>query len=125
MYGAVHDWHTLEGPFVRKRDGRYHLFYSGGNWQEPTYGVASAVADHPLGPYREPVTGPAVLQTVPGAVLGPGHNSLVEGPDGEDWIVYHAWDPDRTARRMWIDRLRWGPAGPERSGPTRDPQPAP
>jgi beta-xylosidase len=125
MYGAVHDWHTLEGPFVRRREGRYHLLYSGGNWQEPTYGVAHAVADHPLGPYREPATGPTVLQTLPGRVLGPGHNSIVEGPDGEDWLVYHAWDPERTARRMWIDRLRWGPDGPVRSGPTLEPQPAP
>jgi arabinan endo-1,5-alpha-L-arabinosidase len=125
MYGRVYDWHTLEGPFVRFRDGRYHLFYSGGNWQAPTYGVAYAVAEHPLGPYREPATGPTVLQTIPDRVLGPGHNSVVEGPGGEDWIVYHAWDPARTARRMWIDRLRWGPDGPERSGPTLDPQPAP
>jgi GH43 family beta-xylosidase len=125
MYGRVYDWHTLEGPFVRKRDGRYWLFYSGGAWEEPGYGVSFAVADHPLGPFEEPRTGPSVLQTVPGRVLGPGHNSIVTGPDGADWIVYHAWDAQRTARRMWIDRLRWGPEGPERSGPTEGPQPLP
>jgi GH43 family beta-xylosidase len=125
MYGQVYDWHTLEGPFVRKRDGRYWLFYSGGAWEEPSYGVGAAVADHPLGPYHEPVPGPSVLSTLPGRVLGPGHNSIVTGPDGEDWLVYHAWDPDRTARRMWIDRLRWGAEGPERSGPTEGTQPAP
>jgi hypothetical protein len=49
----------------------------------------------------------------------------VTGPDGEDWIVYHAWEPGHTARRMWIDRLAWGPDGPERSGPTTGPQPCP
>jgi GH43 family beta-xylosidase len=125
MYGRVWDWHTLEGPFVRERSGRYHLFYSGGAWEEPSYGVSYAVAEHPLGPFREPVTGPAVLQTVPDRVLGPGHSCVVEGPDGEDWIVYHAWDAGRTARRMWIDRLVWGPDGPERSGPTFGPQPVP
>jgi beta-xylosidase len=125
MYGKVYDWHTLEGPFVVARDGRYHLLYSGGAWEEPGYGVSYAVADHPLGPYREPVTGPAVLQTIPGEVIGPGHNSVVRGPDGADWIAYHAWDPARTRRALWIDRLRWGPDGPGRSGPTRGPQPAP
>jgi hypothetical protein len=78
------------------------------------YGVSFAVADHPC-----------VLQTVPGRVLGPGHNSIVTGPGGADWIVYHARDAQRTARRMWIDRLRWGPEGPERSGPTEGPQPLP
>jgi arabinan endo-1,5-alpha-L-arabinosidase len=125
MYGATYDWHTLEGPFVRKRDGRYHLLYSGGAWEHPGYGVSYAVADAPTGPFREPVTGPGVLRTVPDAAIGPGHNCVVAGPDGADWIVYHAWDPERTARRMWIDRLVWGPDGPERSGPTTGPQPCP
>jgi beta-xylosidase len=125
MYGAMYDWHTLEGPFVVRRDGRYVLLYSGGAWEEPTYGVSYAVADHPLGPYREPVSGPVVLQSVPEAVLGPGHNSVVRGPDGADWIVYHAWDRGRTARSMRIDRLTWGVDGPERSGPTTTPQPLP
>ena len=54
MYGDVYDWHTLEGPFVREHDGRYYLFYSGGSWLEPTYGVAYAVADPPEGPWVEP-----------------------------------------------------------------------
>jgi beta-xylosidase len=125
MYGRVADWYTLEGPFVRRRGDRYFLLYSGGAWEEPSYGVAYAVADAPLGPYREPVSGPTVLQTVPGVALGPGHNSLITTPAGEDWIVYHAWDPERTARRMCIDRLVWGADGPERSGPSTEPQRAP
>jgi beta-xylosidase len=125
MYGKVYDWHTLEGPFVRRRDGRYYLIYSGGAWEEPSYGLSYAVSDHPMGPYREPITGPAILRTVPDAILGPGHASVVTGPDGEDWLAYHAWDAERTARRFWLDRLRWGADGPERSGPNPGPQPAP
>jgi beta-xylosidase len=125
MYGRVLDWHTLEGPFLRKRDGRYHLLYSGGSWEEPTYGVGYAVADHPLGPYTEPVSGPAVLRTVPERVIGPGHCSVVQDRDGADWIVYHAWDPGRTRRELRVDRLVWGPDGPQRSGPTTGPQLAP
>ncbi len=125
MYGRRWDWHTLEGPFVVARDGRYVLLYSGGAWTEPTYGLSWAVADHPLGPYREPVVGPAILQTVPDRVLGPGHASVVRGRDGTDWLAYHAWDPGRTARRFCLDRLRWGADGPERSGPSTDPRPAP
>jgi arabinan endo-1,5-alpha-L-arabinosidase len=125
MYGRVYDWYTLEGPFVCKRDGRYHLLYSGGAWEQPSYGVSYAVADAPMGPFREPVTGPVVLQTLPGRVIGPGHNSVVVGPDGADWLVYHAWDPQRTARELRIDRLVWGADGPERSGPSDTAQPAP
>lgn len=121
MYGGVHDWHTLEGPFVRRRGDRYVLFYSGGNWEEPTYGVGWAEAGHPLGPWHEPAGRPPLLRTVPGRVVGPGHNCVVPGPDGQDVLVYHAWDPQRTARRLCIDPLGWTPDGPVVDGPTDTP----
>ena len=114
MYGGVYDWHTLEGPCVAKHDGRYYCFYSGGRWENDTYGVDYAVADHVLGPYSDAgnEAGPRVLKTVPGKVLGPGHNSLVRGPDGQDYLAYHAWDAAMSGRRLCIDRLRWTPEGP-------------
>lgn len=127
MYGSVYDWYTLEGPFVRAVGGRYYCFYSGGAWEEENYGVSFGVADHPLGPWSEGDThaGPTILRTVAGRVLGPGHNCVVEGPDGIDYVVYHAWDAARTARRMCLDPLEWTPEGPRCDGPTFSPQPAP
>jgi beta-xylosidase len=125
MYGRRWDWHTLEGPFVVPREGRLHLLYSGGNWEQPSYGLSYAVADHPLGPWSEPVPGPAILQTRPGEVVGPGHASVVKDAAGTDWLAYHAWDPGRTARRFFLDELAWGPEGPERSGPSTEPRRAP
>ncbi|MFL5718187.1 MAG: family 43 glycosylhydrolase, partial [Chloroflexota bacterium] len=114
----VYDWHTLEGPFVRKRLGRYWLLYSGGAWTGDTYAVSWAWADRPLGPWTDaPASVPPLLATVPGLV-GPGHCSIVEGPDGEDWLAYHAWDPGVTARRMCLDRIEWTPDGPRTAGPT-------
>lgn len=121
MYGDVHDWHTLEGPFVVPHDGRYYCFYSGGSWQGPGYGVAYAVADHPLGPWAEEPDVPRVLRTVPDKVLGPGHVSVVQAPGGDDVMVYHAWDRGLAARRMCIDPIRWTAAGPTVSGPTWEP----
>ena len=120
MYGRTFDWHTLEGPFVRAHAGRYWCFYSGGSWLEPTYGVGVAVADSPLGPWTGHGDG-AIMATVPGHVVGPGHNSVVTGPDGGDVIVYHAWDAAQTARRMCIDPLRWTAGGPAVDGPTWEP----
>ena len=122
MYGRDYDWHTLEGPFVRKHDGRYFCFYSGGSWQNDGYGVAYAGADHPLGPWSEPPETPRLLSTVPGKVIGPGHNSVVTTPAGADVIVYHAWDPELTARRMCIDPLRWSAEGPSVEGPSTEPR---
>jgi beta-xylosidase len=126
-YGRTWDWYTVEGPFVRKRDGRYYCFFSGGAWREPNYGVSYAVADAPLGPYEvAPGEGPALVRTVPGAVVGPGHASVVDSPSGaDDYLVYHAWDPGGTARLMRIDRLDWTPEGPRCDGPSVDPRPVP
>lgn len=114
MYGGRYDWHTLEGPCVRKRLGRYWCLFSGGRWENETYGVDWAVADHPLGPWNYAGTGSGarVLRTRPGEMIGPGHNSITEGPDGRDYIVYHAWDPAMTARRMFINVIEWTENGP-------------
>ncbi len=119
MYGGVYDWHTLEGPFVCRRQGRYVLFYSGGNWEEPTYGVELGrprTTRSAHGPRRRAAS--PLLRTVPGHVVGPGHNSLVVGPDGQDVLVYHAWDPASTARRLCIDPVDLDGAGPVVDGPS-------
>jgi beta-xylosidase len=124
MYGQSWDWHTLEGPCVVKHDGRYYCFYSGGRWEDETYGVDYGVADRVSGPYsdRGNESGPRVLRTIPGEIIGPGHNSIVTGPDGEtDYIVYHAWDKEMKARRMFIDELIWTHEGPRCKASTSNP----
>jgi beta-xylosidase len=127
-YGRVWDWYTVEGPFVRKHDGRYYCLYSGGAWREPNYGVSYVVADSPMGPFvtQEDGEGPGVLRTVPGRVVGPGHASVALAPDNaSEYLVYHAWDPGHTARQMRIDPLIWDGGRPACSGPTLGPGPAP
>jgi beta-xylosidase len=119
MYGSVFDWHTLEGPFVVKHAGRYYCFFSGGCWHTDTYGVDYVVADAVAGPYSDAGVdgGPRILKTVPQHVLGPGHCSVVAGPDGQSlYLAYHAWSADMQARRLCIDQLIFSPAGPESPG---------
>ena len=125
MYGARYDWHTLEGPSVLKRGGRYWCFFSAGRWEDETYGVDYAVADAVTGPYSDAGNdaGPRVLRTAKGSALGPGHNSFAESPSGADYIVYHAWDAAMTARRMFVDPIDWTAEGPRSVGPTTTPQP--
>jgi beta-xylosidase len=121
MYDRVWDWHTLEGPFVRKHEGRYYCFYSGGRWETENYGVDYGVADQVLGPYSDAGNedGPRVLRTIPNQLNGPGHNSIAVGPDGEsEFIVYHTWDKQMKTRRMFIDHLTWTTDGPRCEGPT-------
>jgi beta-xylosidase len=126
VYGRTFDWHTIEGAFVVRRRGRYYCFYSGSNYQTANYGVDYAVADRVTGPYVGQGREPRVLRGIPGRVRGPGHHSIVVGPDGRtEYLVYHAWDEAMKVRQMCIDRLVWTPSGPRCAGPTDTPQPAP
>src|ERR1043166_4050246 len=50
MYGKVFDWHTLEGPCLRRHEGKYFCFYSGGCYENETYGVDYGVAENILWP---------------------------------------------------------------------------
>ncbi|XHX79058.1 MAG: glycoside hydrolase family 43 protein [Stenomitos frigidus ULC029] len=125
MYDGIYDWHTLEGPCVRKYGNHYYCFYSGGRWETETYGVDYGIADRVMGPYSDAgnEAGSRVLRSVPGHVLGPGHNSIVSSPNGQtDYLVYHAWDVEMKARRMCIDQLRWDSEAPHCEGPTWTPQ---
>jgi beta-xylosidase len=119
-------WHCVEGPSALYHDGKYYCLYSAGAWYGDNYGVGFAVANHPLGPYRDDyaASGPAVLRGIPGKVIGPGHNSTVIGPDGKTlFMVYHAWDAAKTARRMCIDPIYFDEHGPRVDGPSVDPRP--
>jgi GH43 family beta-xylosidase len=124
--GKIWDaWYTVEGPFVVFHDNRYWCFYSGGRWNTENYGVGFAVADDPLGPWKDDLAehGPVVLQGVAGRIIGPGHNSVAIAPDGKSKvIVYHAWDRDLTKRRMFIDPLSWTDQGPRCDGPSLGPR---
>lgn len=130
IYGRTWDaWHTIEGPFVLFHNNLYYCLYSGGSWQTSDYGVGFGVAEHPLGPYRDEwnVEGPSVLRGIPDQVPGPGHCSVVRAIDEQtELLVYHAWNPAGTMRRMCIDPLVWAPHQdydhPRCEGPTFEPQ---
>lgn len=124
-------WHTVEGPFVLKHKGKYYQMFSGGNWKNITYGVSYAIAD--TMDFTEEWTQlehnentPLVLRTIPGEVIGPGHNSVVVGPDGRQlYCVYHRWSLDESARLLSIDRLEWIGSRLAVLGPTIGPQEEP
>jgi GH43 family beta-xylosidase len=121
MYGRVYDWHTVEGPWVVKRNGLHYCFYSASNWQTPQYGVGYAVAAHPMGPWRDGgnTEGAQVLNGIGNGLIGPGHNSITVGPDGQtDFLVYHSWNPERTRRMMCLDPVRWTEDGPRAVNPS-------
>ncbi len=89
-----------EGAFLLPHVGRFYLFTSMGNWRDGSYHVLLSVADRPQGPFTRIMDGesPLVILRSHEDRLGPGHNSVFEGPDGTPWICFHAWDPEHTGR---------------------------
>ncbi|MES2921758.1 MAG: glycoside hydrolase family 43 protein [Verrucomicrobiota bacterium] len=115
-------WHTVEGPAVIFHHGKYRMFYSGGNWQTPGYGVGCAVSDTVTGTYLDSQSKDkaSVIHTIPGELIGPGHNSVILGPDGKTWFnVYHSWNEDRTKRQICMDPIVWENGAPVTHNPGR------
>ncbi|HEY4596355.1 MAG TPA: glycoside hydrolase family 43 protein [Thermoanaerobaculia bacterium] len=118
-------WHTVEGPFVLRRKGLLYEMFSGGNWQNPTYGVSYARARDLAGPAEWDQAALPILRSG-GEVVGPGHNSAVRGPDNRQlYCVYHRWSADLQERVMAIDPLDWAGERMLILGPTTSPQPGP
>ncbi len=115
---AHHPWQ--EGPWLTRRDGRYYLTYSCGNWTDHTYHVRYAVGASPTGPFEEQ---PGKILQSTDTVRGPGHHSLFQDRHGQDWICYHGWDVAHTARYPRIDRIHFQNGIVTSNGPTSTPQP--
>ncbi len=121
-------WHTVEGPFVLNHKGTYQMF-SGGNWQNPTYGVSYAISPTLAGSdeWEQLADGRRVLpRRSERGIIGPVHNSVVRGPDNRQWYcVYHRWAADGSGRQMAIDPLEWAGGTLVLDGPSNTPRPAP
>jgi GH43 family beta-xylosidase len=122
-------WHTVEGPFVLEHKGLYYEMFSGGNWQNVTYGVSYATSDRVWRreEWEQNADGEKVLpvlRTIPGKVIAPGHNSVVRAPDNQQlFCVYHRWAEE--GRVLAIDRLEFVGERLTVLGATTTAQPAP
>lgn len=118
----LHGW--TEGPFVVKRDGLYHLTYTGNHFLSKGYRIHGASAAHPLGPFTDYAHNPLAIRTE-GTVVGLGHSSTVCGPDlVSDWMFYHNLNPDKT-RDLDLDRVLFHGSDSFLLGPTSAPMSAP
>jgi xylan 1,4-beta-xylosidase len=77
----------IEGPWMFKRKGIYYLEYSGSGTQWLSYATGVYTARSPLGPFTY-APGNPLLRKLTGVVTGPGHGSVVQGPDGNWWQFY-------------------------------------
>jgi len=119
-----------EAPYLVKRDGYYYFFGSSGSCCEgafSTYHVKVGRSKSIQGPYLDKngvdlTAGGGTILLQANAepdengkqFIGPGHNSVITDDRGQDWIVYHAIDPNdptlmngASKRPMMIDPLDW------------------
>ena len=104
---------VTEGPFMIERSGTFYLFYSGNSYANATYAVGVARGNSPSAPMTK--LGAPILVT-DAAWVGPGHCSVLDTPDGETAIVYHAWPYDCVngqgcGRATMLDTIAWGTDG--------------
>lgn len=117
----------VEGPWMIEQGGTFYLFYSGNTYSTPRYAIGVARASSPLGPFTK---ADEPLLTSNSSFAGPGHGSVVRGPDGE-WVqVYHAWLAGHAGsspgRLVLVDRLSWSGGWPHMfSMPSPRSQPLP
>jgi len=122
-------WHTVEGPTVLKHKGKYFEMFSGGNWQNKSYGVSfAATSDINSGEEWDQFSDGEkilpILRSIPDVVVGPGHNSVVRGPNNRElYCVYHRWTD--AGRVLAIDRMDFAGDRIFVAGPTVTEQPAP
>ncbi|MGW1930362.1 family 43 glycosylhydrolase [Streptomyces sp. NPDC001919] len=98
------DWEggLVEAPTLVKRDGRYVLLYSAGDYRTGDYATGWAVSDTLTGPYvkgHEPLL---TTRSFAGAIGGPGGQDVVTGPDGRDRILFHGRGADPSRRALYV-----------------------
>ena len=118
----------VEGAWVVLRDGWYYLFYSGDNCCGPNahYALMVARSRSATGPFETLSeargTPSSVVLEADDLWNAPGHNSVIRGSGGTDWILYHAVDRDQprsspeaepnTRRVMLLAPIFWADGWP-------------
>ncbi|MCC6492801.1 MAG: family 43 glycosylhydrolase [Pirellulales bacterium] len=112
-----------EGPQVLIHEGQLHIIYSASGYWTNEYALGRLTYDG-VGPITSALSwtkAPSPVFKQSGAIVGVGHASFTESPDGtESWIVYHAHhDPDvwQDDRDVLIQPFAWFADGTPNFGP--------
>ncbi len=119
---------VVEAPEMLIHSGAHTLLYSAADYASTSYAVGYASCTGPLGPCTDKSDQPLLASTDQAA--GPGHCFPLVLPNGDTWLIYHAWKPDGIGstypgRELWLDRLNWKGTVPQPIVPDADPQPDP
>ncbi len=104
---------VVEGTWVEKHAGRYHLMYSGNLYLTTSYAIGVAESDQVLGPYQKYPDNPRLHTDFDAEFYAPGHNSVVRGFGSDRLIFYHTKSSDSPGadRRIRYEPISFGSDG--------------
>ncbi|CAA9503311.1 MAG: GH43_30 / GH43 / GH43_33 / GH43_3 / GH43_31 [uncultured Solirubrobacteraceae bacterium] len=91
---------SVEAPTMVFKDGRYYLFYSGGDYTDRSYGVGVARSVRPNGGFHRLPGNPIVggPRKSPKGQCGVGHQDVTFRPPA-DWRIYYHYALQRMVKR--------------------------
>lgn len=102
----------MESPKLTYRDGYYYLTVAQGGSSGPatSHMVISARATNVWGPYEDSPYNPIIrTENRQERWCSKGHGSLVDTPEGDWWIIYHAYERGyyTLGRQTLLEPLEW------------------
>ena len=97
-----------EGSVAFKRNGIYYFMWSEDDTRSENYRVSYGTSTSPLGPFTPAAVNPILQKDTGQGILGTGHNSVLELPNGDFYIAYHRFGipgGDGMHREVCLDRL--------------------
>ncbi|MFL6160731.1 MAG: glycoside hydrolase family 43 protein [Jatrophihabitantaceae bacterium] len=118
----------IEAPEMVARPGHYTLFYSANDYASDRYGIGYADCRGPLGPCTDAADASLIASN--DFAAGPGHCFVLQSPDGDWWMLYHAWPPSAIGaqdpgRLLWLEPVSWQGGTPSVHSSDVAPQPVP
>ncbi|PWY99136.1 Arabinanase/levansucrase/invertase [Testicularia cyperi] len=102
----------LEAPYLiyHSPTQKYILFFSSGTFTKDTYATSYAISSSLFGPYATPGE-PFLCTDRKRDCIGPGGACVIQGVEGEWFIVFHALEREEGNRRMCIQRIEFDSNG--------------
>ena len=102
----------IEGPWVTKHDGVYHLQYSGCGTEWDSYAIGVYQSSSPTGPFAYVESSP-ILRHSGGLIRGTGHHAMARDKSGKLWMLYHVLfgNTDKFDRRLALDPVGFDERG--------------
>lgn len=111
LYREITPKNYVEGPWVKKIDGKYYFMWSEGGWTGPDYKVGYAISDSLFGPHERIGV---IISADPEIAFGAGHHSVLQTPSGNWYAIYHrrpAGTDVRDHRETCIEKMEFNADG--------------